>query len=386
MLNKTTGIILLCCSPLYAHAFNGVLLTGSGQVSSGMGGVSLAGGMDRSSISDNPANLSQQDAGVDLQLSLLNIRSKARFLNQAHQFESNQWVPIPSLAWVKKLDPQLSLGLTITGAGASADYREPALVGAEAAVAKDNLSIGIISPTLSYQLSPTLSIGASLNLGVQQFRATGVLAGVDAQGAPVFLDSHANKWAYGAGGSIGATWQFQPNWWLGASYISELQFSKLSGYKDDLLASSAGRLNLPERYGVGIKHQVTPRLTLAADVLRINWQDADGFGKKGAFNWQNQTVYRAGLDYALSDRDHLRFGYSHSNDIVDSKDTTVNFYANAVANQAWTVGYGHDFAAGRVNIAYEYARNNQIDGTDSSTGSNLSNKNHVLTLGFSKSF
>jgi long-chain fatty acid transport protein len=383
---KKTSLFLLCCLPLYGHAFNGVFLTGSGQVSSAMGGVSLAGGMDRTSISDNPANLSTQAAGLDAQLSVLSIRSQATFLNQDTRFKSKQLIPIPGMAWVKPLNDRLNFGLSITGAGASVDYDQAAISGVSADTAKDNLAIGIISPSFSYNLSPNLSIGAALNLGVQQFRAKGVLAGSDSQGAPLFLSSHGNQWAYGAGGSIGATWHFQPQWWLGASYTSELHFSKLDGYQEDLLSSSQGRLNLPERYGIGIKHQLNPRLTLAADILRINWQGADGFGKNGSFNWQNQTVYRAGLDYQINHSDHLRFGYSHADTVVDANDTLVNFYANAVANQSWSIGYGHDFAHATLNLAYEYAVKNQVNGTGSSQGSDLSNHNHVLTVGFSKSF
>lgn len=36
---------------------------------------------------------------------------------------------------------------------------------------------------------------------------------------------------YGVGASVGTTWEFQPNWWLGASYSTEMKFSKLDDYK-----------------------------------------------------------------------------------------------------------------------------------------------------------
>lgn len=386
MLNKKGVILLFSCIPLYAQAFNGVYLTGSGQVSSGMGGVSLAAGMDKTSIYDNPANLSYQNNGLDAQISLLNIRSRATFLNQSEGFKSDKFIPIPSLAVVKHYNDQLSFGLSMTGAGAAVDYDEPAIHGFPADKAKDNLAIAQASPTLSYKVLPNLSVGVSLELGIQQFRAKGVLAGTDTQGAPIFLEGHGNQWAYGLGGSLGATWEFQPNWWLGAAYHSEMRFSKLDEYKDDLLASSQGRINLPERYGIGIKHKLNDRLTLAADILRMNWQDADGLGQKGSFNWQNQTIYRAGLDYQFSPKDHVRFGYSHADVVVDAQDTLVNFYANAIANQAWSIGYGHEFSLGTLNLAYEYAVNKKIEGNGNSFGTNLSNKNHVFTLGFSKSF
>ncbi|MCT9980882.1 outer membrane protein transport protein [Acinetobacter sp. I-MWF] len=386
MLSKINFILLFGCMPLYAQAFNGVYLTGSGQVSSGMGGISLAQGMDRTSIHDNPANLSYQNNGVDAQISLLNIRSRATFLNQAEEFKSDKLISIPSLAIIKHFDDRLSFGLSLTGAGAAVDYDKPAINGFPTDKAKDNLAIVKASPTVSYKVLPNLSIGANLDIGVEQFRAKGVLAGMDTQGTPMFLDSHGNHWAYGIGGSLGVTWEFQPNWWLGASYISEMRFSKLKEYKDDLLASSQGRINLPERYGFGINHKFNSQVTLAADLLRINWQDADGLGEKGSFNWQNQNVYRIGLDYKFSPKDHIRFGFSHADVVVDSQDTLVNFYANAIANNAWTIGYGRDFGFATLNLAYEYAVNKKIIGSDNSSGTNLSNQNHVFSLGFSKDF
>lgn len=380
------SLVLIGCIPLSSYAFNGVYNTGSGQVSSAMGGVSLAQGMDRTSIHDNPANLSFQNSGADAQLSLLNIRSKATLLNQPEGFYSNKVIPIPSLALVQHYNDRLSWGLSLTGAGASVDYDEPAIHGFPADKAKDNLAIVKASPTVSYKILPNLSLGASLDLGIQQFRAKGVLAGVDGQGTPIFLESHGNQWAYGVGASVGTTWEFQPNWWLGASYSTEMKFSKLDDYKNDLLARSEGRINLPERYGIGIKHKLNRKLTLAADIVRFNWQDADGLGKKGSFNWQNQTVYRAGVDYQLTPHDHLRFGYSHADSVVDAQDTLVNFYANAVANQSWTIGYGHDLGFATLNLSYEYAVNKTLNGTGNSTGTNLSNQNHVITLGISKDF
>ncbi|WP_284085995.1 OmpP1/FadL family transporter [Acinetobacter pittii] len=386
MLSKKNFILLFSCVPLYAQAFNGVYLTGSGEVSSGMGGVSLAQGMDRTSIQDNPANLSYQNNGVDAQISLLNIRSRATLLNQTEEFKSDKLIPIPSLALIKHYNDRLSFGLSLTGAGAAVDYDTPAIHGFPADNAKDNLAIAKASPTISYKILPNLSLGASLDMGVEQFRAKGILAGTDTQGTPIFLESYGNQWAYGIGGSLGATWEFQPNWWLGASYISEMRFSKLKKYKDDLLANSQGKINLPERYGVGVKHKLNSQFTLAADILRINWQDADGLGQKGSFNWQNQNVYRIGLDYKYTPKDDIRFGYSHADVVVDSQDTLVNFYANAIANNAWTIGYGRNLGFATLNIAYEYATNKKIMGSSNSSGTNLNNQNHVFTLGFSKDF
>lgn len=372
--------------PLSAHAFNGILLTGIGQVAAGMGGVSIAGGSDRTSVSENPANLSFQNAGLDAQLALLNVYSNANFLGQSEEHKSKQFIPIPSWALVHHVNDQFSVGVSSTGSGASVDYDENALHGYSADPAKDNLAIATINPSFSYRPIPELSIGFALNLGIEQFRAKGILAGTDPEGSPVFLPSHGNQWAYGVGYTLGSTWNFQPDWYVGISYISEIKFTKLDGYKEDLLAQSKGRINLPERYGIGLKHNLNNQLTLGADFQYINWEDSDGLGKDSGFNWQNQKVYRLGLNYQLNSISSIRLGYNYSNETVDSEHTLVNFYANDVANQSWTIGYGHRFKFGTLNLAYEYAQNNEVRGTGPSIGTNLKNENHVITLGLSKEF
>ncbi|SST64313.1 fatty acid and hydrocarbon transporter (SalD) [Acinetobacter baumannii] len=143
---------------------------------------------------------------------------------------------------------------------------------------------------------------------------------------------------------------------------------------------------MPERYGIGLKHNLNNQLTLGADFQYINWEDSDGLGKDSGFNWQNQKVYRLGLNYQLNSISSIRLGYNYSNETVDSEHTLVNFYANDVANQSWTIGYGHRFKFGTLNLAYEYAQNNEVRGTGPSIGTNLKNENHVITLGLSKEF
>ncbi|QHI21439.1 OmpP1/FadL family transporter [Acinetobacter haemolyticus] len=369
-----------------AYAFNGVYLTGSGAVSAATGGVSLASGFDRMSISDNPANLSWQSDGADLQLSLLNVKSKAIVSNQPDEFKSSVYIPIPGLAIAKKYDDKLSYGVSVIGAGASVNYKEAAIHDYPADDAKDNLAMSVISPALSYKVLPNLSLGLAINLGAQQFRAKGVLVGEDVSGNPLFLPSHGNQWAYGYGATIGTTWNAQPDWSVGASYTTETKFSKLDEYKDDLLASSSGHINLPEKYGIGTKYSFNDRLKIGLDYLRINWSAAKGFGKDGAFQWKDQHVYRIGTEFQLDSVSSLRFGYSYATDFLNTDYTNVNFYANAISHESVTFGYGRQFKNFNLNLAYEYAFNNTQNGTSFSTGTNLANNNHVVTLGLSKNF
>jgi long-chain fatty acid transport protein len=385
MMKKMTLLLLGLFSPVI-YGYNGTLLTATGQISAAMGGTSYGGGFDRSSIADNPANLSYQASGGDIQMSLLNIRSEASFIDPNIYYQSNQYVPVPSLSLVQHANDKLSYGVAVVGSGASVDYRQSVINGNNYATAKDNLAMATINPTLSYKLSRDLSIGAALHLGAQQFRAKGVIVRQDTQQQAIELPAHGNQWAGGYGFAIGTTWQFHPQWTAGASYISETVFSKLDGYRDDLLAISEGRLNLPERFGIGLSYRPNTQLKIGMDILRINWQDTDGFGRKTAFNWQNQTVYRFGMDYQINQVSSLRAGYSYANSFLDRNYTNANLYTNAIAHKAITVGYGHRFSFADLNLAYEYDLSAQAHGTNQSIDTNLKNHNHTLTLGFSKAF
>lgn len=272
MLKKNLTIIILSIIPVSSFAFNGILLTGSGQVSSAMGGASIGGGLDRASISDNPANAALQSEGIDGQIVLAIVDSKANFLGQDSEYKSNQFVPIPEFSIIKKMNDKINFGLSAIGSGASLDYGTPPILGVASSDAKINLANATLSPTLSYQIQPNLNIGVSLNLGIQQFRATGVFAGMNDE-TPIILQSHGNKWAFGTGFSLGMNYQINPRTIIGTSYISETRFSKLNEYDDDLLLGSGGRVNLPEKYGIGITHKFNDQITFAADILHINWED-----------------------------------------------------------------------------------------------------------------
>lgn len=388
MLKKNLTLLILSLMPISSFAFNGILLTGSGQVSSAMGGVSIGGGLDRASIADNPANTGLQSEGIDGQLVFAIVDSKAKYLGQNSEYKSNQFVPMPEFAIIKKMNDKVNLGLVALGSGASLNYDKPPVLGVPSSNAKINLANATISPTVSYSIHSNLSVGASFNLGIQQFRATGVFAGMN-EDNPIILQSHGNKWAFGTGFSLGLDYQINSQTTIGASYISETRFSKLSGYKEDLLLTSDGQVNLPEKYGIGIIHKFNDQITFAADILHINWKDTDtaGQGKNGLFNWQNQNVYRTGIDYRYDPLNSIRIGYSYADKaVMDPDHTVVNFYANSASHQSITVGYAHIFNFATLNLAYEYSLENTVDGRGINIGTDLKNRNHVLTVGLSKKF
>ena len=78
-----------------------------------------------------------------------------------------------------------------------------------------------------------------------------------------------------------------------------------------------GGFDVPESYGVGVAFKLTPALTVAADVERINYSDIASVGNplnltqplgtaQGAgFGWQDINIYKVGATYNWNDKTDL---------------------------------------------------------------------------------
>ncbi|MDZ5460094.1 OmpP1/FadL family transporter [Azohydromonas lata] len=382
-------LLLLCLAAWAApsaHAANAAQLTANGATSAGMGGTSIALPQDATAAADNPAGMANVGTRMDIYGVLLRVESHSTFGSVNNSHESKVLVPAPGLGFNYQLSPQWTFGVAITGAGLSANYKRPVLPISGAGDAKSNLVIVNTSPTVTYKPREDLALGASVILGLQQFRASGVI-GAGPDGGPVALPGHGNSWAKGLGAGVGALWEAHPMVSLGASYYTKTRFSSLSGYRDDLLAPSGGKLVNPSRYGLGVAVKPAPGVILALDYVKIRWADAEGFNTPQSFSWHNQNVLRFGAQFQLNDRLTVRGGYNHASSHLDSEHTLANFYANGINNRSVSVGmtYSVDRNSSLVG-AFEYCIPRTLNGTGVSTGTNISTNFQVLSIGYSYKF
>jgi long-chain fatty acid transport protein len=369
-----------------ALAANGAQLTANGPAAAGMGGVSIALPQDAAAAADNPAGMAEVGTRLDLFGSVIRAESRSSFGAEDNSHVSHVVVPALGLGFNYQFNRQWTFGVSVTGAGLAADYGEPVLPVPGAGEAKANLAVVNTSPTVTYKPTANLALGASTILGLQQFRSSGVVVGGPG-GVPIALPGHGNSWAKGVSAAVGALWHPLPTVTLGASYFSETKFSALSGYKDDLLIGSGGRLNSPGRYGVGIAVRPIEGLTIGLDYLKILWGRAEGYNEPIGFNWRNQNVYRIGVAYRVNDKMTVRTGFSHASSHLDSNHTLANFYANGITNRALTAGVTYELdKSGSLVAAFEYDIPRTLRGTGVSKGTNISTNFQVLTLGYSYKF
>ncbi len=231
-----------------------------------------------------------------------------------------------------------------------------------------NLSQLIIAPTVAKKLNDDHSVGASLLIGYQRFRAYGLGLFQGLSASPGNATNQGDDDAWGAGVRLGWTGQITDNITLGAQYSSKIfmqEFDKYAG-----LFAEQGDFDIPANFGVGVAIKVTPKTTVAFDVQRIQYSDvasianagptADDFfgalssalmmgsyagpGQLGTdagwgFGWDDVTVYKLGINHEYNDRWTFRGGLNYGENPIDDDQNLFNILAPGVVEKHITLGF-----------------------------------------------
>jgi len=244
---------------------------------------------------------------------------------------------------------------------------------------------------LGWAVTPQLSIGASLGAVYNQntLEAPYVFQSQPAlKGAKTLLDLDTD--GFGVDGQLGVLFRPIQDLQLGLAYRSPcwidshgdasgnagVQFDNLglAGARPDFHYDAEVDTHFPQVVSGGARWQVHPRWRLLAQVDWINWHDAfdqlpiilthgnnaDLNGVVGSstlrdevpLHWKDQWVYRAGVEYTLSEHFSLRTGYSYGRNPVPN-DTLTPLTA-AITEHLFTAGAGCTFGRFRVDLAYQY--------------------------------
>lgn len=363
----------------FCFATNGVQLVGYGAKAAGMGGASVALPQDSLAAANNPAGMAEVGTRVDGDFQILYVETETDFLNDQNTHSGKRYAPIPEFGANYQIDDQLSLGFSTAVSGVLFKYDDSLLPNLDRAKAGFLQAVGL--PTLSYKLNDKFSVGLSLALAVQRFEAQGIPLPDGSAGFP----SHGAQYAYGAGWRAGALWK--PTEWLsvGTMYSAKIKMSEIDGYKDDVLSTVGGSIDVPEQYAVGISVTPTDRLTLAADWLHISWQNVDVY--HDLFGWRSQDVFHAGAAYKLTHDWTIRAGVSKTRKQFNSDFATQNALLVGVNPVAATMGFTKDFgSAGELTMGYEHDFTTSADGTGPSQGSKIKTSMGFLTVGYGYKF
>jgi len=390
-MKKVIGAALAAAvlAPATALATLGYFSDGYGLKAEGMGGVAIALPQDAMSGITNPANLGFVGNRLDVQLEWFRPVRNAD-VNGANAF-TGTWDAngrkdflIPGAAFNRMIRPDLAVGLLLYGNGgmnttfSSNPFR---LGGAGSNPGGVDYMQLFVAPTVAWKPNDRNSIGLSINFAYHQFSAQGL----EAFGAfgfssnPANLTNRGRDHSTGLGFRVGWTGKVSDRVTLGAMYQPKTNMGKLGDYSG--LFRNQGDLDIPATYGVGIAVAATPKLTIAADVQRIDYAKVASIGTSSAclfagtcqlgaangpgFGWNNMTAYKIGASYAYSRTLTLRAGFATGKQPIPASETLLNIIFPAVVQNHITLGATWALDSMEITAGYMHAFKQTVNGSGS---------------------
>lgn len=216
----------------------------------------------------------------------------------------------------------------------------------------------IVAPTVAYKLNAQHSVGASLLLGYQRFKAEGLQAFDNAPGFPAFtsapgrVTNNGHDSATGTGLRVGWQGHVSDSITLGASYSTKVNMGRFDKYRG--LFAQNGKFDIPANYSLGVAFTPNAQWTLAADFTRIAYSKVAAVGNSSSaqaplgadngpgFGWRDVDVIKLGASYQVSEALTLRGGLNHGTNPVQSQDVTFNILAPGVVQNHLTLGFTYN--------------------------------------------
>jgi long-chain fatty acid transport protein len=397
-LKKIAALVAIAAASGSAFATNGYFSHGYGIKAKSMGGVGIALPQDSLAAASNPAGMSmvgdRLDVGVDLFSPIrtatwtgagapINTVYATVTSNTDYKSGKNLFA-IPEFGYTKMLGWDMAVGINVYGnGGMNTDYGKIAIAGGTSNT-YSNLEQMFIAPTFAWKVTKEHSIGVSLNLVFQNFEARGLEAFIGQSTSGGDVTNRGKDTSRGLGLKVGWTGQISPAVTLGATYQAKTKMSKFDKYKG--LFAQQGSFDIPETYGFGIAVKPSDKLTLAADVVQINYGAIKSLANNGdrfpavagtllgaengsGFGWTDQTVYKLGMSYQYSPNLMLRAGYNHAKMPLRSTQTFFNILAPATVEDHLTLGATWALAdKSELTLAYVRAFEKKITGVSTGNG------------------
>lgn len=382
---KYAALVAACAAAFPAHATNGYFLPGFGIRAQGMGGVGIAYGRDSQSTAANPANAVNTGMRGDIGAAVFNPERSAHTYDDPlnatagvgfdypnAESDLNYFI-VPEMGFSMELTEQLHVAVAVVGnGGMNTSFPENFFsLGGPPVNRDDKLGVDmmqlLVPISLAYKVNEHHAVGASLVLAETRFRAYGInnfgVFGISND--PAHLSNQGFDYSYGAGIKLGWLGEFMDDkLTVGLSYASLTWMTKFDKYRG--LFAEQGDFDIPENYGIGVAIKPVKNLVIAADVLRINYNDIASIGNPGpydnnatdggiqafvdpaallgndkgmGFGWNNMTVYKLGVQYGVNNRLQVRAGFNYGKTPIPNNQVTFNTLAPATVEKHYSVGF-----------------------------------------------
>lgn len=321
---------------------------------------------DASTILTNPAGMSRL-AGQQVLLGTQVLYGDVSFsidsntspgLGQGDGGNPIGWFPGGGLFYTQRLSPELTVGVASTGNFGLAESYDSHWVGRYYIQESTLLGVSLL-PAIAWQVSPELSLGASLNATYGIFRNQVAVNNVLPGAADAQLELEDKEWGFGV--NLGVLYEPKPGTRLGLTYTSQvnLDFSantEFSGLAPGLeaLLGQRGLLNnnielgmrIPQTVNASFYQQIDDRWALLGS---LGWQDWSEFGRVDVtvdsndprslttdLDFKDTWHVALGAQVRVSDPWTVNFGVAYDSEFQDNGNISPALPANA----AWRFGVG----------------------------------------------
>ena len=383
----------------------GVALTAVGPVNRSMGGAATACPLDAAgTIHWNPAAISglpasEMTMGMELILpsSELASRVNAGALGQGFPpidlsgvTRSEPGVtPVPYMAFVRKSsDSPWSYGLGLYGIGGfSVNYpastTNPILtphppVGLGMGRISASLELMQIAPTLSYALSPGLSIGFAPTVTLGRLIADPLfLASPDdanGDGFANYPSGAGTRYHWGGGFQVGVYYITDRDCHFVASLKSPQWMEEIRWKTADevgLPRTATFKLDYPLIVSLGAAYTGWENYVIACDVRYFDYANTEGFREAGfgpdgalrGLGWNSVLGVSAGIQRRLGERASVRLGYSFGENPVACAVSAFNVASPLIVQHVLYLGASYDVSDNwTFSVAYMHAFENRVSG------------------------
>jgi len=389
---KHAALVAACMAAFPAHATNGYFLPGFGYRAQGMGGVGIAYGRDSLSTAANPANAVNTGMRGDMGFGVFNPERNAGvydipfpddtvgFFTGSSESDARYFI-VPEMGFSMPLTEQVHIALAVVAnGGMNTTYPENffSFFGnppRDATLGVDLMQL-LVPATIAYKVNENHAVGASLVAAVTRFRAYGIdsFKPFNISADNEHLTGQGFDYSYGAGIKLGWQGEFMDDrLTLGLAYASKTYMTNFDKYRG--LFAEQGDFDVPENYGIGIAIKPVKNLVIAADILRINYNDVASVGNRGpganpdgfgplsgvpaldygvncpnnpyclgndqgmGFGWENITVYKLGVQYGVNNKLQVRAGYNYNSSPIPDDQVTFNTLAPATVEKHYSLGF-----------------------------------------------
>ncbi len=388
--------------------------TGAGTGNAFAGGAASA--EDASVAWTNPAAMSLLPAGKHVSAAGHLLRPSFKFqdsgstipgaLGSGNGGDGGDWAAVPNAAFVMSLNNDLSFGFALNVPfGLKTEY-DNGWIGQRIGLMSEIKAINF-NPSLSYKVSPSVSIGVGVS--VQYFEAE--LTNTSALGTAVLKADDI-----GFGFNLGAIFRATPSTRIGVSYRSSMDYTLEGATTFSAVpaanARAEAKLRTPESASLSFFSAIDPKWEIMADLTWTRWSRvqsivptcqqasavvcAGGAGTPvvGATlptHWKDTWRIGVGANYKYSDRLKLRMGLAYDPTPTNDVDRT----ARLPDQDRFWVAAGAQYRLskqGRLEFGYahEFVRDARVDtqvfGTAFRQTGHFKDRADILTIAYSHAF